>query len=153
MVKIKLLCAVIHWEKIFDWMKENNLFERLFWFKQKIYMNYITFFYYRVIKCILLPPAGQMISFLDSQVEKNPYIDIFIWFEQIFYLVQRYFVWYLSSLSIIFVPSFLFFLTIKLFKFFSSWFHEYAVRNVTKFTKLLCYKGNVRFDDIYYVFE
>ena len=29
----------LHWEKIFDWMKENNWFERLFWLKQKICLN------------------------------------------------------------------------------------------------------------------
>ena len=29
----------------------------------------------------------------------------------------------------------------------------YAVENVRKFTKILCYKGNVKFDDIYDVFE
>ena len=30
---------------------------------------------------------------------------------------------------------------------------QYTVRNVRKFTKLLCYKGNVKFDDINDVFE
>ena len=29
----------------------------------------------------------------------------------------------------------------------------YTVRNVQKFTKFLCYKGTVKFDDIYNVFE
>ena len=28
-----------------------------------------------------------------------------------------------------------------------------TVRNVRQFRKFLCYKGNVQFDDIYYVFE
>ena len=30
---------------------------------------------------------------------------------------------------------------------------KYTVRNVRKFKKFLCYKGNVKFDDIYNVFE
>ena len=29
----------------------------------------------------------------------------------------------------------------------------YTVRNVWKFTKCLCYKGNIKFNDIYDVFE
>ena len=29
----------------------------------------------------------------------------------------------------------------------------YVVRNVRKFTKFSCYKGNVKFDDIYNLFE
>ena len=32
-------------------------------------------------------------------------------------------------------------------------FDKYTVRNFRKFTKFKCYKGNIKFDDIYDVFE
>ena len=40
---VNLTGISVHSEKIFDWMKENNLFKRLFWFKLENYLNSIKF--------------------------------------------------------------------------------------------------------------
>ena len=74
--------------------------------------------------------------------ELNIYFCHVFEFIKIFFKILLYFIRYYRKIILLFMKVFICFKEMV-----------FSVRNVRKLTKFVSYKGNVKFDEIYYVFE
>ena len=106
---------------------------------QYICSNFTTLYFKDTFSCIVKLHCVLVINF--HYIYCKIKIEIFnsVYFEFLHYITIFYSRWFFCLLAEVFIIK--------------KIFDHYTVGSVRKFKKIVCYRGNVKFDDIFDVFE